>query len=161
MVTETKEGDLDPDTIIPFIDGGTEGFKGQARVIIPRLTACFECTIGMFPPVQNFPLCTLAEKPRKPEHCIQWAMLVAWDAKDKEIQGIDVTSSFKGSKLDGDDVGHMTWIFEHATQRAANYNIAGVTYKLTQAVVKRIIPAIAATNATIAAACCNEAFKVR
>ncbi|XP_005995287.1 NEDD8-activating enzyme E1 catalytic subunit isoform X6 [Latimeria chalumnae] len=65
-----------------------------------------------------------------------------------------------GVVLDGDDPEHIQWIFQKSLERAAQFNITGITYRLTQGVIKRIIPAVASTNAVIAAACATEVFKI-
>lgn len=151
LIERDENGEVESN--IPLIDGGTEAFKGSARVILPGKTACIDCTLDLFPPQVHFPMCTIATRPRLPEHCIAWAKQVLWPKPAGE-------GGREGDDLDGDDPEHIKWLFEKASERAAEYSIAGVTYRLTQGVVKNIIPAVASTNAVIAAACANEALKL-
>ncbi|KAI9375485.1 hypothetical protein BJX61DRAFT_493910 [Aspergillus egyptiacus] len=141
--------DMDnPESLKPLIDGGTEGFKGQARVILPSLTSCIECQLDMHAPRPAVPLCTIATIPRQPQHCIEWAHQIAWQEKRKD------------DSFDSDDMEHIGWVYNAALERAKEFNISGVTFQMTQGVVKNIIPAIASTNAVIAAATTSEALKI-
>ncbi|KAM5148460.1 NEDD8-activating enzyme E1 catalytic subunit isoform 1-T1 [Mantella aurantiaca] len=146
-----EDGEVQQSTVVPFIDGGTEGFKGNARVILPGMTACVECTLDLYPPQINFPMCTIASMPRLPEHCIEYVRILQWPKEQPFGEGVE---------LDGDDPEHIQWIFKKSLERASQFNIRGITYRLTQGVVKRIIPAVASTNAVIAAACATEVFKI-
>jgi ubiquitin-activating enzyme E1 C len=142
----------DPRTLITCINGGTEGWKGETRVMTPHRTPCFECLVHLFPKdPYNFPLCTTADKPRSPEHCIVFAM----EKKFPEKYG-------ENTKIDGDNETHIGFVMECAKEHARKFTLDdnAVTYNLTKGVVKRIIPAIASTNACVSAACANEAFKI-
>ena len=92
-------------------------------------------------------------EPRLPEHCVQFAAELAWGDSD---YGNPFGSA---TPLDPDNPDHMQWVYEVALKRAQERGIEGVTLQLAQGVVKNIVPAIAATNALVAAACANEAFK--
>lgn len=146
-----NEGNLQQETVVPLVDGGTEGLKGNVRVIMSGMTACIDCTLDLFPPAVNFPLCTIAHMPRLPEHCVEYAKILLWPKEQPFGDKVAV---------DGDDPAHVSWIYEKALSRAQEHNIPGVTYRLTQGVIKRIIPAVASTNAVIAAVCATEAFKL-
>ena len=140
--------DQNPASLKPLIDGGSEGLKGQARVILPTITSCYECSLDMLPKRTTFPICTIANTPRLPEHCIEWASVLEWPRVHP------------GKKLDKDDPEHVQWVLDTALARAKKFQITGITWSLTQGVIKNIIPAIASTNAIISAACTQEAFKI-
>lgn len=148
-LVEYDDGNPKQSTIIPMIDGGTEGFKGSVRIILPGINACIECTLDLYPPQITYPLCTIANKPRLPEHCIEYVKIIQWD-KENPFNTI----------LDGDDPAHLSWVYEKSQERAASFNITGLTYRLVQGVLKNIIPAVASTNAVISAACTTEVFKL-
>lgn len=86
---------------------------------------------------------------RLPEHCIEYVKLIQWE-KENPFDAV----------LDGDDPQHVSWVYEKAQERANSYSITGLSYRLVQGVLKHIIPAVASTNAIIAASCVTEVFKV-
>lgn len=69
----------------------------------------------------TYPLCTIATTPRLPEHCIEYVKVIQWDKQNPW-----------GVSIDGDDPAHINWIYERAAERAAKFNIEGVTYRLVQ-----------------------------
>lgn len=151
LLVYDESGELDQSSVIPLIDGGTEGLKGNARVILPGITACIECNIDLYPPTINYPLCTIANTPRLPEHTIEYVKVLLWP---KELP------FGKNVQLDGDDPQHIQWVHEKAIARAEAYNIEPPALRFTQGVIKRTIPAVSSTNACIAATCAMEAFKL-
>ena len=94
LLTYDSDGNI-TGGIIPMVDGGTEGFKGNSRIICPTQTACLECNLDLYPPQVNYPLCTIASVPRQPEHCIEYARLMAWSEE----------SPFGDVAVDGDNPG--------------------------------------------------------
>jgi ubiquitin-activating enzyme E1 C len=136
LIKYEEDGSVDQSSIIPMVDGGTEGFKGNARVIFPTLNACIDCTLDLYPPQISYPLCTIANTPRLPEHCIEYVKIILWDKENPF-----------NCALDGDDPKHVSWVFTKAQERANQFNITGLSYRLVQGVLKNIIPAVSSTNA--------------
>lgn len=134
---------------IPYIDGGTEEWRGHVKVIIPLKTACMQCQYELFPPPVVFQACTVATNPRQPEHCIIWAKEIQWP----KLRG--------NESIDGDNDEHIRWIMEQAIEHQKEYLVDGeIDEKKTKGVVKNIIAAIASTQAVIAATCATEALKL-
>ncbi|EJU02264.1 NEDD8 activating enzyme [Dacryopinax primogenitus] len=137
-----------PESLKLMIDSGTEGLKGQARVILPSIMSCYECSLDMLNKQTVFPICTIVNTPRLLEHCIKWVSMLEWP------------KVFPDKKLNTDDLEHIQWLFMHTSTHTHEFKIEGITWSLTQGIVKNIIPTIMSTNVVIAASCCTEAFKL-
>lgn len=141
--------------IIPLIDGGVESLKGHVKLIIPGVTACWECSISTLPNQDvassdggNVPLCTIATNPRSLEHVVEFVYIKAME---------------KGLPKDWDqDANVVNQLLSQCLDRAVEYNINKdklvISYML--GVMKKIIPNVSTTNAMIAAQCCLELFKI-
>ena len=96
-MAESGEGDC----IMPLIDGGTEGEAHDISVSLWQaskanhvssfpaslhamsapyvvVTSFAYPKIDMLTPPTAFPICTIANTPRLPEHCIEWASVLEW-----------------------------------------------------------------------------------
>lgn len=156
--------------IIPLIDGGVESLKGHVKLIIPGVTACWECSISTLPTqntttssgteIGSIPLCTIATNPRSIEHVIEYVYIKALE----EYNNVECTSK-KSSYL------HENWeqdndiveiLFHKCEERAKRYNIPRdqLTVHYMLGVMKKIIPNVSTTNSMIAAECCMELYKI-
>ena len=178
MCPVDEDGDIMEDaTLIPMIDGGTEGLSGQVHVIIPRVTKCFNCTMKDVKPRDTVQVCTIANEPRTPAHCIIFvkfaieqrlssepalAIVQQWNKLTTVAEDQSHSTGGKTAlvSIDNDSPIHMQFICEKAQERARQYDIDPPDYNKTMGVIKNIIPAIASTNAIIAAGCANEALKL-
>lgn len=124
------------------------GFKGSIRIIFPRQSACIECYLSLYTKTtENYPFCTIINTPRLPEHCVHWALSIAWP-------------KFSTQTFSSDDNDHTQWLYEASLQRAQQFNIDGITKLFVINVIKNILPSIISTNAMIAAICVSEAHKL-
>ncbi|KAI9600487.1 hypothetical protein H4Q26_000270 [Puccinia striiformis f. sp. tritici PST-130] len=71
-----------PESLKPLIDGGTEGTISGDSTYDHILLRVFS---GHAHPTTVFPICTIANTPRLPEHCIEWASVLEWPRVFKAI----------------------------------------------------------------------------
>lgn len=130
---------------IPFIDGGTEGFKGHVKTIIPGVTACWECSIDTLPSQQqSYPMCTVANNPRSLEHVIEYVATV--ECPDANL----------------DDPKELQRMLELSLRRSREFHIdtKDLSVGFMLGIIKHIIPSVSSTNAIVAATCCNVMVKI-
>lgn len=113
-----------------------------------RMSKRYDCSKSKYLLIQKtVPDCTITERPRRPEHCILYIIRLKWK------------KSFPDRNIDADKYDDVDWICKEAVKRGEEFGISGIDYKLTLGVIKNVIPAIASTNAIIAAETVFEAIK--
>lgn len=174
----------DPETVPILVDGGTEGWRGHVKVSFPMETSCVQCASAVAPPANTpfLAICTIANVPRTPEHCVLYAQMVLWrrlewlethqryrlsgrparaagDAGEKGWETFTGGEDVDAVEMDSDNEEHMTWLWARACERARHYKIGEPSYADTVRVVKGVVPAVGTTNALVSALGLGEALK--
>lgn len=130
----------------PFIDAGTHGFFGHVRVIIPKVTPCYEC----YPPKEKQRVwCSLRR--REPSDLIN-------ELEIYQIKGL--TSKIIEELFSR---GYKTELDLKYAKLKDLASIPGISEDLVKRIQKKIapkLPAILTTNAIIAGIQSQEALKV-
>ena len=128
---------------IVWIDCGSEGSRGQVRVIKPGCNACFECTLSLYQNDEDtFPMCMLNGKPQNKSQCIIWAAKVWWPKnQDQEF-------SCRNSL-------HLDIIQKVANEKLQQLNTTDFRIALEEilVVLNSRVPAMVGTNDAVAEAC--------
>ena len=56
------------------------------------------CVLVLLPLKVNYPLCTIASKPRLPEHCVEYVKILQWP-KEKPFGGEDILREITNTGL--------------------------------------------------------------
>ncbi|GLE11213.1 hypothetical protein PINS_up023552 [Pythium insidiosum] len=116
------DGNVDPSTIIPLLDGGTEGLRGQARVIIPRITRLLRVLARGVSRRRARSRC--ARSPRRRANPRTASRTRTW---------LQWPKAFPEKKLDKDRPSTCSGCSRPPRSAPEQYGIAGVTYSLTLA----------------------------
>ena len=123
-----------------LIDTGTEGWMGHVRLAIPGIKGCLFCTRNLYladDGINLMPLCTLKGRPSKPEHCVDWALSIAWPRHNTH-------------EFDPHNSNDLEVLHQLASNFAKEHGICSVTCDFVRDYVVRIIPGIISTTTMVA-----------
>ncbi|MFX0116739.1 MAG: ThiF family adenylyltransferase [Candidatus Hodarchaeota archaeon] len=131
----------------PLIDGASEGFFAQMRIILPGKTACLGC-FDPIPPEETLALdipCTLVGRPRRREHC-------GWIALYRFTQEFD--------RMPAESEKDVVILFERAKEIAKRHGFDPLTHFEIRELLVAHTPSIISVNAIIAGLMSSEITKI-
>ncbi|PHJ25548.1 ubiquitin activating enzyme [Cystoisospora suis] len=97
---------------VPIIEAGSTGYVGQVMPIMKDHTLCYDCEAKPRDNTQRYPVCTVRQKPERPEHCIAWSKMIyelLFGVENNENLLTDLKSQLQSlMKDDHDDARHRS-----------------------------------------------------
>lgn len=125
------------DNLIPFWDCGSEQLSGQIKLVIPGITACWECSSSTLldDGLNKLPICTIINQPRNMNHIVQYFM-----------------------EQDNDLLNDNERLYDACLERAKLFKIDYSKFDthVMQDIINRTVPSVVTTNSMISSECCNK-----